>query len=162
MDNDKVPMPASGQGSTKIHSDGVGDSETHGRSAGGESGGGSYDNPHTGKQERGESAAFEGGQSVQGYFGPGQADGKKADTDKIGRVGQGGATSGGFSGARRSNDVESDGLSQATQDPEPRVVAAGDRSFGIIEASGIAEAEVHGKVGTDASYEAEQERPGSG
>lgn len=73
----RVPMPASGQNSPKLRSDGVSDVGTHGRSAGGESGGGAYENPHTGKEDRGESQGFEGGQSVRGYFGPGQLDGKK-------------------------------------------------------------------------------------
>lgn len=66
----KVPMPASGQNSPRLRSDGVSDAGTHGRSVGGESGGGSYENPHTGKEARGESGDFEGGQSEQAYHGP--------------------------------------------------------------------------------------------
>ncbi|MEN2787271.1 hypothetical protein ACFOKI_05080 [Sphingomonas qilianensis] len=153
MSDGKVPMPASGQGSTKIHSDGVGDDATQGRSIGGESGGGSYDNPHTGKEARGESGDYQGGQSVQGYFGPGQADGEKANPDTAGAVGQGGTTPGGDLG---------ESAAQPAPAYAPRVVGAGDRSFDIVETSGVAEAEVHGKVGTDAPYEAEQESPGSG
>jgi hypothetical protein len=59
----KVPMPASGQGSPKLRSDGVSDTGTQGRTGGGESAGGAYENPHTGKEDRGESDDFDGGQS---------------------------------------------------------------------------------------------------
>ena len=74
----KVPMPASGQDSPKLRSDGVSDAGTHGKSGGSESAGGAYPNPHTGKEERGESGHFDGGQSGQGYYGGGQLDGKEA------------------------------------------------------------------------------------
>jgi hypothetical protein len=59
----KFPMPADGQTSPKLRSDGVSDVHTHGRGGGGESGGGSYQNPHTGKEAEGESDEFGGGQS---------------------------------------------------------------------------------------------------
>ena len=74
----KVPMPASGQTSPKLRSDGVSDVGTHGRSSGGDSGGGAYPNPHTGKEERGESGGFDGGQSGKGYYGGGKLDGEEA------------------------------------------------------------------------------------
>ena len=74
----KVPMPASGQNSPKLHSDGVSNVDTHGCNGSGESGGGAYPNPHTGKEERGEGGGFEGGQSVKGYYGSGVLDGKEA------------------------------------------------------------------------------------
>lgn len=90
MSDGKVPMPANGQGGPQTHSDGVSDTATHGRDGGGESGGGSYDNPHTGKEARGEGGSFDGGQSVKGYHGPGQLDGEKADPEEPGAVGQGG------------------------------------------------------------------------
>jgi hypothetical protein len=90
MSDEKVPMPANGKGGPIVRSDGVSDAATHGRSGGGESGGGSYDNPHTGKEARGESSGFDGGQSGKGYYGPGQLDGEKADPDEDGVVGQGG------------------------------------------------------------------------
>lgn len=58
-----------------------------GKGGGGESGGGAYPNPHTGKQERGEQRGFvEGGQSENRYFGPRHAAGnsaKKADRDGL-------------------------------------------------------------------------------
>lgn len=155
MSGGKVPMPANGQGGPKIHSDGVSGSETHGRSSGGESGGGSYDNPHTGKEERGEGGGFEGGQSVQGYFGPGQVDGEKADPEQPGVVGQGGESS-------SSEDAAQGKSAEAAPKKEPHRVAAGGRTFDVVQESGVAEAETTGKVGTDAPYEAEQESPGSG
>ena len=92
MTEGKVKMPADGQGGPQVRSDGVSDVDTNRRGGGGESGGGSYDNPHTGKEERGESHGFEGGQSGRDYFGPGQIDGEKADPNEPGRVGQGGNT----------------------------------------------------------------------
>lgn len=153
MSDGKVPMPASGQGSPKIHSDGVGDSDTHGRGGGGESGGGSYDNPHTGKEARGESKGFEGGQSVPGYFGPGQLDGEKADPEQAGAVGQGG---------ENSDGEKAGGAPVSPPEHEVRRVTAAGRTFEVVQASGVAEAEVSGKVGTDAPYEAEQASPGSG
>ena len=73
----KVPMQASGQSSPKLHPDGVSDAATHGRGSGGESGGGAYPNPHTGKEERGESEGFRGGQSEPDYFGGDQLDGEE-------------------------------------------------------------------------------------
>ena len=150
MSEAKVSMPASGQGSEKSHPDGVGTDATHGRGSGGESGGGGYDNPHAGQEARGESHGFEGGQSVRGYHGPGQLDGERAGGDASGRVGQGG--------------VGSDAAAAGSQAPEfaPRRVVAGGRTFDVVQADGVAEAETSGKVGTDAPYEAEQESPGSG
>lgn len=45
----------------------------------GESGGGAYPNPHTGKSERSEKRGFvEGGQSENRYFGPDHAQGNAA------------------------------------------------------------------------------------
>ena len=145
-----MPVPASGKDSEKTHSDGVGDTETHGRTGGGESGGGGYDNPHTGKEARGEAGGFEGGQSVRGYYGPGQLDGKNADANVRESVGQGGV----------GNDASPGGA--AAPQFEPHRVVAGGQSFDVVQASGVAEAEVSGKVATDAAYEAEQECPGSG
>ena len=90
MSDGKFPMPASGQDSPKLRSDGVSDVDSNRRGPGGESGGGSYDNPHTGKEARGESEGFDGGQSGRDYHGPGQLGGHKADPDEDGAVGQGG------------------------------------------------------------------------
>jgi hypothetical protein len=90
MTDGKVPMPANGQGGPKLHGDGVSDGNTHGRGAGGESGGGFYPNPHAGKELCNESKGFEGGQSGRDYHGPGQLGGEKADKEKTGAIGQGG------------------------------------------------------------------------
>lgn len=144
MGEAKVPMPASGRESPKTRGDGVDQVDTGGRSSGGETGGGSYENPHTGKEARGEGGSFDGGQSVKGYHGPGQLDGK--DADSVDSNGGG----------------EADELSQATPDAKPHRVSASGRTFEVVQESGIAEAEVSGKVGTDAAYEAEQQSPGSG
>lgn len=90
MSDGTVPMPANGQGGPKVRSDGVSDVGSDRRGGGGESGGGRYDNPHSGKEEAGESTGFEGGQSSRDYYGPGQLGGEKADPDETGTVGQGG------------------------------------------------------------------------
>jgi hypothetical protein len=90
----KVPMPANGKGGPIVHSDGVSDVESHGRTGGGESGGGGYPNPHTGKEARGESGGFEGGQSMKGYYGGGQLDGKEAPDEDGAPVDKGSGGSG--------------------------------------------------------------------
>lgn len=58
-----------------------------GKGGGGESGGGAYPNPHTGKEKRGGSATpFKGGQSDNRYFGSKDAQGnsaKHAGRDKL-------------------------------------------------------------------------------
>lgn len=90
----KVPMPASGETSPKLRSDGVSDAGSHGRSAGGESGGGAYSNPHSGKEARGEGGDFEGGQSVQGYYGGGKLDGEEAPHEETVPIDKGRGASG--------------------------------------------------------------------
>lgn len=50
-----------------------------GKGGGGESGGGAYPNPHTGKELRGEKRGFiEGGQSENRYYGPKDAQANSA------------------------------------------------------------------------------------
>ncbi|MAF60259.1 MAG: hypothetical protein CL680_02220 [Blastomonas sp.] len=50
-----------------------------GKGGAGESGGGAYPNPHTGKELRGEKRGFiEGGQSENRYYGPKHAQGNAA------------------------------------------------------------------------------------
>lgn len=75
MADDKKPMPVDGSGTDINMTDENGElaSRRDGDVAGeapnsGESGGGAYPNPHTGKQD----GSFHGGQSVAGYFGKGQ------------------------------------------------------------------------------------------
>jgi hypothetical protein len=67
----KTPVQASGAGHPKGGNDGVGTDTTHGRSES-ESQGGAYPNPHTGKQDKGGSEGFHGGQSKAAYHGTGQ------------------------------------------------------------------------------------------
>lgn len=61
--------------------------EQTGKSGAGESGGGAYPNPHTGKEERGGTdTPFEGGQSDNRYFGSKDAQGnsaKHADREEL-------------------------------------------------------------------------------
>ena len=72
---DKQAMQANGKSDAKqIRSDGVSDTDTHGKTGGGESNGGSYPNPHRGKKpaSRPETFIGHGGQSEMGYHGSGQ------------------------------------------------------------------------------------------
>ncbi|HEX8300117.1 hypothetical protein [Sphingomonas sp.] len=64
---DKQPMQADGEGAAGADANQT-DSEgpAPGKDAAGESGGGAYPNPHSGKEPDG----FEGGQSERGYTGP--------------------------------------------------------------------------------------------
>jgi hypothetical protein len=87
-------MPASGQDSPKLRSGGVSDAGAHGKSGCSESGGGAYPNPHTAKEERGESGYFGGGQSEQDYFGGGQLDGEEAPQEETTPVDKGRGASG--------------------------------------------------------------------
>lgn len=92
--NGKVPMPASGLDSPKLRSDGVSEAGTHAKSGGGESGGGAYPNPHTGKEERGEGGDFDGGQSEKSYYGGGQLDGEEAPHEETVPIDKGHGASG--------------------------------------------------------------------
>jgi hypothetical protein len=75
MTEDKVNMPADGSGTEMNKPDDNGELASRrdedmagGLPNTGESGGGAYPNPHTGKDKGG----FHGGQSDAGYFGKGQ------------------------------------------------------------------------------------------
>ena len=77
MSDDKTEMPADGAGTQANPADGNGeiasrrdDNMAGGLPNTGESGGGAYPNPHTGKDK--SDSGFHGGQSVAGYHGPGQ------------------------------------------------------------------------------------------
>lgn len=67
----KTPLQARGEDHPKAQADGVGTDITHGRGEG-ESQGGAYPNPHTGKEDAGKSEGFHGGQSKTAYHGTGQ------------------------------------------------------------------------------------------
>jgi hypothetical protein len=86
---DKQAMQADGSDAASKKPDGV---ETpHGRSGGGESGGGAYPNPHAGKHNKEDPGDFlgTGGQTEQAYHGPGQLGDKTTGKDGN-RTGQGG------------------------------------------------------------------------
>ena len=144
---DKKKMPADGGGVAKGKPDGVSGSpdtgemgRVQGRSAGGESGGGSYPNPYSDKGAT--SSTFSGGQGEKAYYG---GDNPNATTPR--------------------NAPEEEELSAEDSDSTVRKahsVQAGGRSIEVSEDSGVAAAEATGKVGTDAPYEAEQESPSGG
>lgn len=71
---DKQPMQADGGGRNRERSDGVGDTDTHGKKGGGESSGGNYPNPHRGKKPKSSPEDFmgHGGQTEIAYHGTGQ------------------------------------------------------------------------------------------
>jgi len=85
-------MQADGRGGQATHGDGVSQARVNGRGDPGESGGGPYPNPHSGKKPDSSPGDFlgHGGQTEIGYHGGGQLGGKPADPDHKGRVGQGG------------------------------------------------------------------------
>lgn len=74
MAEDKTPMPADGTSGNGAAVAEEKDPATAGRpdmeENSGQSGGGAYPNPHSGKEEG--DGEFHGGQSVMGYFGKGQ------------------------------------------------------------------------------------------
>ena len=145
MMSDKVPTPVSGNPASKGAPDGVSgvpggtdQREVHGRSAGGESAGGAYPNPHTGKAPTGGGFMGHGGQTEMAYHGSGQAGEDGASVPN--------AATGSREGAdRRDHDL-----------------AGTDGSVTATATDGVAEAETSGKISTDASYEAEQRKPGAG
>ena len=157
---DKVLMPVPGDPATKGAPDGVSDApgdkgsgNIHGRSAGGESGGGAYPNPQTGKTEKNEGFFKHGGQTEIGYQGGGQA-GEEGTSAQNATAGSGGSSRGNGDGPW---------LSVPTAEHAVRtIIGDGGSNIAVVEMSGVAEAEAIGKVGTDANYEAEQEQPGSG
>jgi hypothetical protein len=144
---DKVKMPADGGGIAKGQPDGVSGSpdaadkgRVHGRSAGGESGGAAYPNPHSGEES--SETRFSGGQGEKAYYG---GDNPNATAPR-GVAAEGESPDeGAGSTARNSHEAQ-----------------AGGRSIKVIEDSGVAAAEASGKVGTDRPYEREQESPGGG
>ena len=68
--SDKQPMQAMGDGKDAGASDGV--SDPHGKTGGGESDGGAYPNPQTGKTSDESSFFGHGGQTEIAYSGTGQ------------------------------------------------------------------------------------------
>ena len=151
--SDKVHTPVSGNPASKGAPDGVSDSprgndDVHGRSEGGESGGGSYPNPHAGKTETNTGFMAHGGQTDIAYHGGGQAG------EDGGTAGNGVAGSSGRDRTTIAADPDAD--------RKPHAIPAEGRTIEVVETSGIAEAEANGKIGTDADYEDEQKQPGAG
>lgn len=153
---DKVPTPVSGNPDSKGAPDGVSgsprenpDRDIDGRKGGGESEGGAYPNPHTGKTPEGGGFMGHGGQTDMAYHGGGQAgdDGASAPNAVTGSSGEG--------------DIDgSTGVAQP--EPADRDVQTDGGTVAVEETSGIAAAEATGKIGTDAAYDDEQKHPGSG
>ena len=146
---DKKKMPVTGGGAGKGKPDGASGSpatgeegRAHGRSAGGESGGGAYPNPHSGKEPDNEGFLSHGGQTEMSYHGGNNPNATAGPQEPAGE--QAG--------------------SQAAAAPErkPHTIQAGQRTIDVVEESGIAAAEASGKVATDAPYEREQKSPGAG
>jgi hypothetical protein len=144
---DKKVMPANGAGIAKGQPDGVSGSpddgelgRSHGRSAGGESGGGAYPNPHLDKDA--SRSSFSGGQTEKAYYGGNNPN----------------ATTGPPANLLAGQDSQPSGSSVAGAHP----VEVGGRLIEVIEESGVAAAEATGKIATDAPYEEEQKKPGAG
>lgn len=74
MADEKKKMQADGSGTGTSAPDEHGElaSRRGGQEQKGESGGGPYPNPHSGKRDADESGDFKGGQSNQAYYGKGQ------------------------------------------------------------------------------------------
>lgn len=152
----KTETPVSGGGPLKGAPDGVSGppsddpaANIQGRTEGGESGGGAYPNPHTGKKPTGGGFFGHGGQTEMAYYGGGQA-------------GEGGDAPNAAAGSDSSNGTEKEAVGSKALEYDAHPVVTGGRSFDVLETSGVAQAEATGKIGTDAPYEREQESPGSG
>lgn len=145
--------PISGGGPAQGEPDGVSRAPDGGngggRDAGGESGGGGYDNPHAGKESTNGGFMGHGGQTEIGYHGGRQAGEQGGDAPTA-------------TGSDSSGGKEEGKSAWAAPTYEPHAVSVGGRTFDVVETNGVAQAEQLDKVGTDASYEREQESPGSG
>jgi hypothetical protein len=139
----KVPTPVSGSGAEKGDPDGV--NESHARSDAGESGGGSYDNPHTGKDSKGNFGGFmgHGGQTDIAYHGSGQAGGNGAHTSNA-------ATEGEANSERGHSDPKAGptGPCQDFSAEYPRKAALCAEKVEVIKTSGVAAAEAAGTTGS--------------
>src|SRR3546814_14189800 len=79
MSEQKEPVQADGKGTRKDAPDGVDPEEVSGRTGGGESGGGPYPTPHTGKDgdSNYDGNLGHGGPTATEYYGPGGEPGTK-------------------------------------------------------------------------------------
>ncbi len=153
----KVPMPVSGDGRAKGEPDGVNESET--RSAGGESSGGSYRNPHEGKDGAGGAGGFmgHGGQTEISYHGGGQAGGGETPNPNAPTEAGNAASGQGEAGPKPGPT----GPDQDFSAEYPRHTEVNGHSIEIIDTSGTAAAEAAGKTGRDVEGSA-TEAPGAG
>jgi hypothetical protein len=139
--SDKTPVPADGDGVNKGALDGVSGAPGHvpgagvnGRADPGETGGGAYPNPHTGKSDDDQGEMKHGGQSEMKYYGSGQA-------------GAGGSA--GPNSAAGSNDpahADEAKLAEPAVDRPAHTIHAQGRSFEVVEQSGVAAAEATADV----------------
>lgn len=150
----KVETPVSGGGPDKGAPDGVsaspdpeGDVDIQGRPAGGESGGGAYPNPHTGKPPSGGGFMGHGGQTEIVYHGGGQ-------------IGKGGDAPNAATGSDSSNGAGRGAAPPKAPTYEARAVGGG--AFAVKQTNGIAQAEATGKVVANTPFEEEPSSPGSG
>ena len=162
--SEKVQAPVPGNPGSKGAPDGVSDSprggdgaDVHGRSEGGESGGGSYPNPHAGKTDTNTGFMAHGGQTDIGYHGGGQAGTEGSETDNATTRGDRDDTTG-------DTDAKSGPTGPDQQDVSeyPRSAVAAGRPIEVIDTSGVAAAEASGTAGKDGADAAETEHPGSG
>lgn len=154
---DKVRMPVNGGGSGKGQADGVNDP---GRGGGGDSAGGSYQNPHTGKDGKSGLGGFfgHGGQTDIAYHGGGQLGGEGSET-------QNATTKGGTDASldkARGPKAGPTGPDQDFSAEHHRTATINGNSVEIIETSGIAAAEASGTVGVEGQQTKTGEQPGSG
>ena len=141
----KVETPVSGGDEHKGAPDGEsgspsprGDANVQGRTRGGESGGGAYPNPHTGKKPTGGGFMGHGGQTEMEYYGGGQA-------------GEGGDAPNAAAGSDSSDGQERGAAPPAQPDREPRQASGGGQSFSVTETDGVAQAEATGNIGKETS-----------
>lgn len=155
--NDKEPTPVSGGDGRQGTPDGVNQSDA--RTAGGESGGGGYDNPHTGKDGDSDASGFlgHGGQTEIGYHGGGQASSQGIATQN--------ATAEGDSDAEHDSErgpkPGPTGPDQDFSAEYPREIQVDGRRLEIVDTSGVAAAEAAGTIGRDGDANASN-APGSG
>jgi hypothetical protein len=160
--SDKVPMPVPGDPATKGQPDGVsdapGDGNIHGRSAAGESGGGAYPNPHTGKTPISGGFLSHGGQTEIGYHGGGQA-----GSDGTGNANAAARGDEDF-GAQGRTGPKSGPTGPEPASPEDRThkVTVNGRALHVEEASGVVAAEASGMTGRAGQAQTEPEAPGAG
>jgi hypothetical protein len=150
----EVKTPVSGGGADEGGADGVSGApdgnNVGGRTPGGESGGGGYDNPHADKEPAGDGFMGHGGQTSIDYHGGGQSGDHGGDAPNA------------ATGSDSSDGEErgTDAWAAPVYEPHP-ILAAGHR-VEVVETNGVAQAEQLGNVGKAAHDDAEKESPGGG